>query len=76
MFKKEGKDNIINLSKFISIDEDDNIEAVPHLNNNGDEMQDILSEVENNTRNLRKDFIPGINGKNVIKINFNRNNIE
>ncbi|MDR2778307.1 MAG: hypothetical protein LBB13_02275 [Rickettsiales bacterium] len=72
MSKEREEKNIINLSGLMLSDENYDIEAVPYLNNNGDEMQDILSEVENNTKNLRKDFVPKGSRSNVIKINFNK----
>jgi hypothetical protein len=69
MSKKEIEGNIIKLSDTMLPRNLDRIEVVPYLNNDGDEMQDILLEIEFNTECLKNSFMSN-NENNLIKINF------
>ncbi|MDR1425754.1 MAG: hypothetical protein LBI70_02030 [Rickettsiales bacterium] len=77
MSKKEGSvdepTNVINSPFFGALE---NLETVPYLNNDGDAVQDILSEFEKNTRGLRMGLITkdSADASNVLDVDFSGNN--
>ena len=65
----KNEENIYNLSKKSDFEQPKNIETVPYLNNDGDNLQDILNIVENNTNDLQMQLITD-NNENVINVDF------
>ena len=69
---KNNNSNVISLGNKFTEEDDYDIEEVPYLNNESDDVQDIIKEVQNHTKDLEKDIIKQSNNSTV-KIDFNKN---
>lgn len=70
MSKKENE-NILSLGKKV-FESNYDVEEVPYLNNNGDTIQDMLKEVQQNTEELTQK-IDREDNNNVLQIDFTKN---